>query len=87
MQRPDLVLQTKLLIQPDAGDVIPKSGGLRKLRVPAKGKGSRGGARVLYYWLRNDSQILLLLVYPKNEKDDLSARELKMLKQLVRLVQ
>jgi hypothetical protein len=44
-------VQGRLLARPDAGKVIPKSGGLRKLRVAAKGHGKRGGARIIYYWV------------------------------------
>lgn len=78
-----LVLQTKLLIHPDAGDLIPRSHGLRKLRIAAKGKGARGGARVIYYWIRSDTQIVLVLVYPKNELDDLTPKQLRELRALV----
>lgn len=48
-----LALQVELLDRPEAGKVIPGSGGLRKTRVPAKGHGKRGGARVIYYWRRS----------------------------------
>ncbi|MDO8544701.1 MAG: type II toxin-antitoxin system RelE/ParE family toxin [Opitutaceae bacterium] len=68
-------LQTMLMLRPDAGDVIPGSGGVRKVRVPAKGKGKSGGARVIYYWVQADGQIFLLFVYAKNERANLTARE------------
>src|SRR5436190_20518963 len=76
-------VQGLLLARPDAGKVIPKSGGLRKLRVAAKGHGKRGGARVIYYWVVDRDRILLLDIYAKNEKDDLSAAELKQLRILI----
>ncbi len=76
-------LQTKLMIQPDAGDLIPRSGGLRKIRVAAKGKGTRGGARVIYYFHGGDAQIFLLLAYPKNERDDLTRDQLRTLRELI----
>ena len=77
-------LMQKLAISPDAGDVIPQSGGCRKLRFAAKGKGSRGGARVIYFHRSSAGQILLLEIYAKNEKPDLSPAELKILKQKVK---
>jgi hypothetical protein len=77
-------LMLKLAISPEAGDVIPQSGGCRKLRFAAKGKGSRGGTRVIYFHRSSAGQILLLEIYAKNEKTDLSAAELKILKRKVK---
>lgn len=77
-------VQGLLLARPDAGKVIPKSGGLRKLRVAAKGHGKRGGARMIYYWVVARDRILLLDIYAKNEKEDLSAGELKLLRTLIK---
>jgi hypothetical protein len=76
-------VQGLLLMRPDAGKVIPKSGGLRKLRVAAKGHGKRGGARMIYYWVAAQDRILMLDIYAKNEKEDLSAGELKQLRTLI----
>jgi hypothetical protein len=76
-------VQGLLLSRPDAGKVIPKSGGLRKLRVAAKGHGKRGGARMIYYWVVARDRILMLDIYAKNEKEDLSAGELKQLRMLI----
>src|ERR1700721_1462419 len=76
-------MQGSLLTRPDAGKIIPKSGGLRKLRVAAKGHGKRGGARIIYYWVVSRDRILLLDIYAKNEKEDLSAGELKQLRKLI----
>jgi len=73
-------LMQKLAKSPDAGDVIPGSGGCRKLRFAAKGKGSRGGVRVIYFYRSHAGQILLLDIYAKNEKANLSAGEPKILK-------
>ena len=64
-----------LASNPLAGDEMPNCGGVRKLRFGAKGKGKRGGARVIYYWYSDDAPIYALLAYPKNEKIDLSAAE------------
>lgn len=78
-------LMVLLTDRPDAGVLIPSSGGLRKLRVAAKGKGKRGGARVIYYWQRQepeDSLITFLSIYAKNRKENLSPKELKFLRQL-----
>ena len=75
-----LALQLFLWEQPDAGDVIPGSGGCRKLRWAAKGHGKRGGARVIYYWITEDHRILFLDLYAENESENLSAAQLKALK-------
>jgi hypothetical protein len=61
-----------LAANPEAGDLIPGTGGIRKLRWRARGKGTRGGARVIYYVYDVDHPILALLVYGKGEADDLS---------------
>jgi hypothetical protein len=73
-------IQLYLMEQPDAGDIIPGSGGCRKLRWAAKGHGKRGGARVIYYWITADDRILLLDLYAKNESANLSQAQLKELK-------
>ena len=58
-------LQEHLLREPEAGDVMPGTGGLRKLRWAdtRRGKGKRGGLRVIYYYFPADSQIWLLTIY------------------------
>lgn len=76
-------LQDVLLANPEAGPVIPGSGGLRKLRWSAPGSGKRGGVRVIYYLLAPRRQILLLMMYRKNEQDDLSPEQLRALRMLV----
>jgi mRNA-degrading endonuclease RelE of RelBE toxin-antitoxin system len=63
--------------------VIMGSGGLRKLRWAAKGKGKRGGSRLIYYWAVTPGQLLLLLIYSKSERDDLTPEQLKTLKMIV----
>ena len=73
-------IQMYLMVQHDAGDIIPGSGGCRKLRWAAKGHGKRGGARVIYYWITDDDRILLLDLYAKNESENLSQAQLKELK-------
>jgi len=78
-------LQGVLIVQPDAGDVIPGTGGLRKLRWSQKrrGKGKRGGVRVIYYWYVSGSLIYMLLAYSKDEQDDLTTAEKRLLARLV----
>lgn len=76
-------LQTMLVVHPQVRDIIPGSGGLRKLRWGAKGRGKRGGVRVIYYWVVKEERILMLLIYGKNEQDDLTVDQLKILRQIV----
>ena len=66
-----------LATNPEVGDEIPGTSGVRKVRFGAKGKGKRGGARVIYYWYSNDAPIYALLAYGKNEKTDLKPEEAK----------
>ena len=61
--------------EPTCGDLIPGTGGLRKVRVGRSGSGKRGGARVVYYFYDADNPILLLALYAKNKKGDLTASE------------
>ena len=63
--------------EPTRGDLIPGTGGLRKLRIAVGSSGKRGGGRVIYYFYNEDFPVLLLALYAKNEKSDLSAREKK----------
>jgi len=75
-----------LAASPDVGDVIPGTGGLRKVRVPLAGRGKRGGARVIYYLYDQTLPIYLLLAYAKNERDDLSAEQKTILRRLVEAI-
>ena len=76
------VLQSFLAGDPEAGDVMPGTGGVRKLRWAdrRRGKGKRGGLRVIYYHLSTDAQIWLMTLYDKHEMADLSAPEKRALK-------
>jgi mRNA-degrading endonuclease RelE of RelBE toxin-antitoxin system len=70
-------LQTALIESPDAGDVIPHSGGVRKLRWRAEGRGKRGGYRVIYFSRLSENEIWLITMYPKNVADNIPAAALK----------
>ena len=61
--------------EPTCGDIIPGSGGLRKVRIGRDGIGKRGGTRVVYYFYNEDFPVLLLALYAKNEKSDLTTAE------------
>jgi hypothetical protein len=79
-------LQGTLVVNPETGDVIKETGGLRKLRwsQQRRGKGKRGGVRIIYYWYAAGALIYMLLAYSKDQRDDLSAAQKKVLAQLVR---
>jgi mRNA-degrading endonuclease RelE of RelBE toxin-antitoxin system len=79
-------LQQALLANPETGDVIEGTGGLRKLRHAdaRRGKGKRGGLRVIYYWWLGGSQFWLFTVYDKDEADDLTPDQRKVLRQLLK---
>lgn len=76
-------LQSFLIEQPEAGDLIQGTGGLRKLRWSLNNKGKRGGARVIYYWQISVDKIYFFTLYAKNEMSDLSSDEKKTLKQML----
>ena len=76
-------LQVALSAHPDAGAIIPHSGGLRKIRWSISGRGKRGGVRAIYYWIVATDQILMLFMYPKSVKDDLTPQQLKVLGEIV----
>ena len=76
-------LQAMLAQQPDIGSIIPGGGGLRKVRWSIKGKGKRGGSRVIYYWFVEDESILMLFIFKKNERSDLTKEQLKQLRTIV----
>ena len=70
-------LQNYLLTRPNVGDVIPGSGGVRKLRWAMAGKGKRGGVRVIYYRKVSEDEIWLITLYAKNEASTISPQILK----------
>ena len=70
-------LQQMLMEDPQKGDLIPDTGGLRKVRFrdERRHKGSRGGIRVIYYWLAGDGQFILFTLYDKDQADDLTKQQ------------
>ncbi|ENO00436.1 MULTISPECIES: type II toxin-antitoxin system RelE/ParE family toxin [Pseudoalteromonas] len=77
------LFQADLTVNPKQGDVIQGTGGLRKVRVASKGKGKRGGSRVIYYYLDDKRRFYLLTIYSKNEVTDLTADQKKQLKEFL----
>ena len=72
-----------IALNPAAGDVIPESGGLRKVRWAVSGRGKSGGARVIYYNLLKDGTVWLLIAYTKTKFDNLPVKVLKELKNAI----
>ena len=77
-------LQRELVVNPLAGALMPKGGGLRKLRWKVEGKGKRGGIRVIYYYVISDDHIFMLIAYHKGKQDDLTHTQLTSLRKLVK---
>ena len=77
-------LQLALVLRPDQGRLIPRGGGLRKLRWGAAGRGKCGGVRTIYYWAVAEDVCFMLYVYAKNEQGDLTAAQMRVLVRLVR---
>ncbi len=73
--------QRYLCLDPQAGDVISGTDGCRKVRWAAKGKGKRGGARVIYFLRLTAGQIVLVAAYGKGERDDVPRSWLRKLKE------
>jgi mRNA-degrading endonuclease RelE of RelBE toxin-antitoxin system len=70
-------LQYLLTLHPEAGDIVPGSGGVRKIRWGASGRGKRGGLRVIYYWKARQDEIWLLTLYAKNEASNIAPHILR----------
>ncbi len=77
-------LQPALVLRPEQGSVIPGSGGLRKLRWGSRGRGKRGGIRLIYYWITAENTIFMLLLYDKSTQVDLTPAQARMLRRVVR---
>jgi hypothetical protein len=69
---------------PERGDLIKGGGGIRKMRYAVQGRGKSGGVRLIYYWIKDDHQIYMLVVYPKSRKDNLSDKEVAILYEFVK---
>ena len=70
-----------LLERHDAGPAVPGNGGVRKLRWGLRGRGKRGGIRVIYYWKTADDEIWLLTLYAKNVQENIPSHLLKQIAQ------
>jgi mRNA-degrading endonuclease RelE of RelBE toxin-antitoxin system len=73
-------LQAKIAANPQVGDLMPGTGGFRKMRWGdvRRGKGRRGGLRIIYYYFPSDDQVWLITVYDKSDADDLTPAEKKL---------
>jgi hypothetical protein len=80
-------LQSYVIARPDAGDVIRGSGGIRKVRWGARGRGKSGGVRVIYYWATAVAQIYLLTLYAKSEQSDIDKETLRRIAARLELLQ
>jgi mRNA-degrading endonuclease RelE of RelBE toxin-antitoxin system len=76
-------LQKVLMNNPETGNIIPGSGGLRKVRWRATGRGKRGGYRVIYYARLKQGVILMLTMYPKNVAENIPAHVLRRIRKEV----
>ncbi len=79
-------LQNQLAANPELGDLMPGTGGFRKLRWtdPRRGKGKRGGLRIIYYYFLSDQVIWLMTLYGKDEASDLTSNEKKALRRTLK---
>jgi hypothetical protein len=79
-------LQAVLMAHPEAGDVIRDTGGLRKVRFAdsRRGKGTRGGLRIIYYWWMPGPQFWLFTLYGKGEVSDLTAEQRKVVREVLK---
>lgn len=77
------MLQTALMLRPDAGKLIKGSGGIRKIRWNLPGIGKRGALRIIYYWSPPDT-IYMLFPYRKSEQEDLTPDQLKILRRMAK---
>ena len=73
-------LQNFLVVHPKSGAVIKGSGGLRKVRWKVKGRGKSGGIRIIYYYHKVDSLLLMIYVYEKSKTEDLTPKQIEMLR-------
>ncbi len=79
-------LQGFMLKYPETGNIVPGSGGVRKLRWGMIGKGKRGGVRVIYYFKKQDDEIWLLTIYGKSDTENIPAHILKQIAEEIKNV-
>jgi hypothetical protein len=77
-------LQAALVLRPEQGQVMPGTGGLRKLRWRQSGQGKRGGLRIIYYWDKGSATIFMLSLYRKSRTENLTDEQIRILARLVR---
>lgn len=76
-------MQEVLVVRPELGNIIPGSGGVRKMRWSFQGRGKRAGARVIYYWAVDDDTLFMLLAYGKSNQENLTQAQIQILKKIV----
>lgn len=76
----------ELSLNPEMGDLVIGTSGVRKVRLKSASKGKSGGFRVCYYYLHHDEEIYLLMMYGKSEQENLTMEEKKNLKVFVTLI-
>ncbi len=76
-------IQITLSLYPHMGDIIPHSGGIRKLRWVRSGKGKRGGLRVIYFWVVGEHKIYLLYLYAKSKQENMTIDQLRTLREII----
>ncbi|EGY29662.1 hypothetical protein Rin_00003530 [Candidatus Regiella insecticola 5.15] len=79
--------QEYLRLDPEIGATISATGGCRKVRWAIQGKGKSGGIRVIYYYQTTEGEIYLLLVYPKNERENLSDEQKGQLRKIIAMIE
>jgi hypothetical protein len=79
-------IQGFMLKYPEAGKIVPGSGGVRKLRLSIAGKGKRGGVRVIYYFKKHENEIWMLTIYGKSEMENIPAHLLRQIAEEVKNV-
>ncbi len=77
------ILQEIILSNPQVGDVIPETGGARKMCIQLEGRGKRGGGRVIYVDIYEAETIYLLMAYPKNVQEDMTGDQKKAIRQII----
>lgn len=79
-------LLTRLMANPSLGDLVPRTGGARKARLKSAHGGQSGGFRVYYYYKAECDILYLLMIYAKNEQDDIPEQRKARLKELIHVL-